>query len=485
MTLVNGGVSKVKLFKIVHPIGEVCVELGLVRREALDEILRLKRTGPLGEMLVESGKMTRTQLQEALREQLLRQMRWAARLPSNTVYGVYPGRDFLAAWKGGPRHIDPLAVVWATIAATDIDPSTMSRTLAKYEGIPLKLHPASQVARFGFSPQQRSLVNVLRVKPMQLADFTDCGIVRPADAQLVALALILTRHVDTGEGKVPLGVEQFGPASMSGHHLLDQIIHKSRGSGAPVSGQAAGGRRREILERAEAIGSLDFYDALGLPKDTPTATIQAEFFRQAKLWHPDRLEPDLADLKDKVTHVFARMTEAHQTLTNPTLRKEYDALLAGGSDDEREREQVQAALNAANNFQKVEMAVKRNEWDKALELAAKVCVEDPGQPEYESMHAWLLARGVNSNKRGDYTPMLERLTRALKSQPDNLRIRLYRARTFKMAGMVNESLRDFKAISKEDENNVEAKRELRLFKMHKNSESGEQEKSILGRLFKK
>src|SRR5690606_16988307 len=194
--------------------------------------------------------LTRTQLQEALREQLLRQMRWAAKLPPNTVYGVYPGRDFLAAWKGGPRNIDPLTVVWATIAATEIDPSTLSRTLAKYEGVPLKLHPASQVARFGFSPQQRSLVNVLRVKPMQLADFTDCGIVRPADAQLVALALILTRHVDTGEGKIPLGVGQYGPASMSGHHLLDQIIHKSRHPGSPAPGppgQAGGGRRQDII----------------------------------------------------------------------------------------------------------------------------------------------------------------------------------------------------------------------------------------------
>ena len=146
---------------------------------------------------------------------------------------------------------------------------------------------------------------------------------------------------------------------------------------------------------------------------------------------------------------------------------------------------MQAALNAANSSAKAEICVKRNEWGKALEHAASACREDPDQPEYEAMHAWLLAREVKNQDRKAFLPMIERLVKAVKAQPDNLRVRMYRARTLKLAGMVNEALRDFKAIADEDQSNLEAKRELRLFKMRAGDDGSGDDKSILGRFFKR
>ena len=155
-----------------------------------------------------------------------------------------------------------------------------------------------------------------------------------------------------------------------------------------------------------------------------------------------------------------------------------------GITDFSEHAEVQRVLKAASTFQKAEVLVKRGDWEQAKEAARQAAEGDPDQAEYEGLYCWLLARDINSSDSSDYLPIIDRLVKAVKRQPNNVGVRLYRARVLKIAGMVNESMRDFKAVVEAQPHQVEAQRELRLHRMRIGS--GESEAvGLLGRLFKK
>jgi DnaJ-domain-containing protein 1 len=76
-------------------------------------------------------------------------------------------------------------------------------------------------------------------------------------------------------------------------------------------------RRTEIEQRAQSIDGEDFYQMLGVAADATPEQVKSAYFQLAKNWHPDRLSSDLLDLKPLVARVFARFSEAYQTLSDP------------------------------------------------------------------------------------------------------------------------------------------------------------------------
>jgi cytochrome c-type biogenesis protein CcmH/NrfG len=76
--------------------------------------------------------------------------------------------------------------------------------------------------------------------------------------------------------------------------------------------------------------------------------------------------------------------------------------------------------------------------------------------------------------------------RAVKAQPNNMRVRLYRARVFRAMGKVNEAMRDYRSVTDTEPNNVEAQRELRLHRMRTGPNPDEETSGgLFGKLFKK
>ncbi len=238
-------------------------------------------------------------------------------------------------------------------------------------------------------------------------------------------------------------------------------------------------RRAEIAQKAEAIESANFYQVLGVEAGADVGVIQSAFLQLAKRWHPDRLPAPVGDLKPVVTRIFARMTEAHQILSNPRNRAEYDKLSATGGNSDDEQRKVQEVLRAASAFQKAEVLAKREDWVAALKVAEQAYQGDPHQAEYGALYAWIAARAAENP---NYEELLQILGRAVKMQRNNVRVRLYRAAVFKLAGQAQEAMRDYRVVSDLDPTNVEAQRELRLHRMRKESSPPP---GVLSRIFKK
>jgi curved DNA-binding protein CbpA len=261
----------------------------------------------------------------------------------------------------------------------------------------------------------------------------------------------------------PVGSPSTAPARRISSPLPASVVPAPPGA-APAPqflGTGTADLRLE-LEALTARLSGTHYDVLGVPPDAPVGVIQNAFFGLAKKWHPDRLRPEVSDLKDQATRVFARVSEASQVLSDATSRKEYDQALAGGAAAD-EAEQVQRVLRANTAFQKAEVFLKRGNLALAEKEALIAFQSDPSQADHVALHVWIQAQKPNA----DLTDLAVQLEKAAKSEPNNLRVRWYRGQLLKRLGRAREALHDFRFIVERDPRHTDAHREVRLYAMRR------------------
>jgi curved DNA-binding protein CbpA len=218
--------------------------------------------------------------------------------------------------------------------------------------------------------------------------------------------------------------------------------------------------RREAAERSQA-SKQSYYEVLGVPQEAAPSAIAAAYFQLAKRWHPDRLGPEYADLRDTAMRIFARIGEAHAVLADPEQRKQYDELVKTGEGAAEEQEQVQKVLRAATNFQKAQVMLRRNNLPGAEEAARAALADAPEEADHIALVAWL-----ESMKPGaDLEARLRELNRAVKMEGANLRVRWYRGQLLKRVGRERQAVEDFRLIAEKDPRHLDAQREIRLFEM--------------------
>jgi len=485
-----GGPAKAKVQDPVLFLGRLLVEQKAISEEVYERTLglALERRQLHGQVLLAEGAIDERTLREGLREQLSRQVLWMFSLPSETLFGYYDHLNFLERWGGEGVRVKPLALIWRGVRSY-AHAGHLAETLARFGDQPIVLHIDAPIRRFRFEPREQSVIDVLRAKPQPLKELLARGL---ADEQYVArlvYALIIMRQLETGvPGVEPIGVDE----APSSSRMQVAPVHKPRpasvaprpasGSmGAPVNAHPSSDPppplsppappvespeqaafRAEIRERASR-GGDSYYEILGVAEDALAPVIQAAFFVLAKRWHPDRLGPDLADVRDLATKVFSRMSEAHQVLSDPARRTEYDQVRKQGGGGAEEQEQIQRVLRGATAFQKAEVLMKRNNIAGATEEARKALELDPSQADYIALLAWLDAAQLNPN----LDDILARVEKAIRLEPNNTRIRWYRGMVLKRMGKNGKAIGDFRFIVENDPRHVDAQREIRLYEMRR------------------
>ena len=89
---------------------------------------------------------------------------------------------------------------------------------------------------------------------------------------------------------------------------------------------------------------------------------------------------------------------------------------------------------------------------------------EPKNPEYLALHAWLRVEAGELQPGPVAAEILAALTWAVREQRTNLEIRLYRGRVLSRLGRREEAIRDFSVVASMDEKNLEAIREVRLYR---------------------
>jgi curved DNA-binding protein CbpA len=492
-----GAPSKAKTAEPVVTLAQVLVEQGVIDEVAARAALTKmgEQNKLFGEILLAEKKIPYGRLQEALREQVVQKVIWLFARSPECVFGYYEGSDFLANWGGVPTRVKPLPLMWRGLRQY-VDEARVDALMARLGNTPLKLYFDAPVGRFKLDPHERGVVDMLRAKPMALGVLLGCGLGDPKRVRRVVYGLALTRQLDLGSGKPPIGIEEAPSAvGLSGLQPLETRPPKapSDGPAAPGAGGArqtsppttlpdsvaVRARKQEIRERADRQGE-SYYEVLGVAHTAPTSEIQTAFFQLAKTWHPDRLGAEFAEVRAEATRSFARMSEAHQVLGDEDQRRQYDELVQKGGGSADEQEQVAQVIRAATAFQRAEVHLKKRNLD-AAEQEAKAAVDgDPGQADYQALYAWVQAQRPHD----DYTQLIQRLSEALKAEPENRKALWYRGQLFKRAGDPKRAVRDFRSLLELDPRHLEAQREVRLYEMRKSAPKGEKG-GILGKWFKR
>jgi curved DNA-binding protein CbpA len=495
----DGGPAKAKVQDPVLYLGRVLVEQKAISEAVYQRTLSLAvETGKLhGQVLLEEGLIDEHVLREGLREQLARQVLWMFSLPPATLFGYYDRMNFLERWGGEGVRAKPLALIWRGVREY-AHAGHLAEVLERFGDQLILLHIDAPIRRFRFDRREQSIIDVLRAKPQPLHELLNRGLADPAYVRRLVYAMIITRQLETGiQGVEPIGVDEAPSSSrMPVANALPPppSIPSPRSSVSPDTAHASSqppvrsappprvespelaAFKAEIRDRASR-GSADYYELLGVAPDSIPSVIQAAFFQLAKKWHPDRLGPDLADVRDLATKVFARMSEAHQVLSDPNRRKEYDDLRKDGGGSAEEQEQVQRVLRAATAFQKAEVLMKRNNNVAALEEARRALELDPSQADYIALLAWVESSQLNANLE----EILARIEKAQRMEPNNTRIRWYRGSILKRLGKNGKAVGDFRFIVENDPRHVDAQREIRLYEMRKAEQRRTGQKSISDR----
>ena len=220
--------------------------------------------------------------------------------------------------------------------------------------------------------------------------------------------------------------------------------------------------KQKILERAAAISGQDYFQMLGLERDATPEIVQKAFFGLAKVWHPDRLPPALIDVKDACSKVFTHLTEAQATLCDAERRAEYMTLLKDGGATPDDQAKIHAILEAATEFQKAEIMLKRNDTAQAHEHARKALALDPEQADYLAMVTWLDSQKPEWIGREKTLEKIGILDRCIKMNANSERAYFWRGMLFKRIDEGSKAIKDFKKASELNPRNLDALREVRL-----------------------
>lgn len=455
-------------------------------------------------------------LERAAKELLTRQVVELGRLPRQSVWGFYSEQRFIGGeGEPGSASPEPLGVIWRVVQAyTPL--SSISQAVAKLGDPVLRLHRSAQVARFGFVAPEKALVDVLRAKPHQLSQLIQTKLAAPEVVERLVYTLLLTRHLDAGGGKEPLGVSatrlaarlresvpstRFRPRPRLHTPGGEAILEEPSANVAPTPITEQSEFRQRLQQKLDSLSTADYYRLLGVAPTTSSDDIQNAFLGMVKVWHPDRLRPELAELRPQVERLFARITEAHQTLVDEVRRKRYDELLDEGGGTVEEQEQIQAVIRAATAYQKAEVYLRKRAVEEAESEAKRALDNDPEQADYQALYAWILAQ-KNPLPR-PLSALIETLDAAVERSPKSVRNRFFRAQLLKRAGEDQRAIADFQWIVEQDRHHVDARRELRIYEMrgsihpHQKGKSGAGKvsgsvksppasgKGLLGKLFKR
>jgi tetratricopeptide (TPR) repeat protein len=175
---------------------------------------------------------------------------------------------------------------------------------------------------------------------------------------------------------------------------------------------AAEKMRAEVLDRLENLDSLDYYELLGIKRDTDTAALRKAYFSAAKRYHPDAIARlGLQAIRVEAGEVFARIAEANDTLSDDAKRRDYDTLLSGDGKG------VDAAVlaQAETFYRKGEILLKMGNFRGALELLQSAVGLYPDECVYQSDLGWAYFK----KNPPEIEPALKHLREALRLDPSD------------------------------------------------------------------
>lgn len=480
----RGAPAKARVAEGTLFLGEVLVDLGLIDRRISARTRKLAAAAEKthGQLLLKERHLDATGLYLGLREQLKRQVLQLCDLPDTTSYGLYRA-NYLSSWGDpGSWRVKPLPLMWRALVE-QLPIFFREKWLSGWGDTVLRLRSDAPVNRYEMTRSEMGVLNMIRAQAMSLEQLESSGVGDVEDVRRVVSALLLSRQLERdGQSKGPLGYNEPPetpgsvappPARTRTRPIRSQQLRGlnsqrsvSSEPSLPANSSPDFAELRQMVQDFKEQDPVTHYDVLDIPRDATSAQVRAAFFRLARLWHPDRLPSELADLKAEVSSAFSRITDAHQNLGDSRKKAAYDEKLLEVGDGKEEQEQVALILNAATAYQKAEVLVRKKSYQLALKEAKSAFEADSTQAEYQALYGWLLTTQPDCI----VAEALTLLDEAVLKEPENTTSLWFRGQVRKKIGQEMKAQGDFKKIVQLKPHHTDAAREIRVFRMRRRSD---------------
>jgi curved DNA-binding protein CbpA len=265
--------------------------------------------------------------------------------------------------------------------------------------------------------------------------------------------------------------------------------------------------RDDVTRKLHFFTSADYYEVLGVTRQATTAEIKAAYYQLAKKYHPDRYrQPEHAEIRSKLEALFARITQAYETLKEPPSRAQYEDRLRRPSGPLQGRDPLatsplilpaeerkpltgelnqqaaqpapsngatapsadpvapepQQAARAASPAQSADQyyaqgraRFDRKEYHAAVHLLREAVKIDSSKPQYHFHLGIALIRNPRTRREAEH-----HLSRAAELDPYNAQMRVKLGMLYKESGLTKKAEHYFREAIQLDPENRTAAREL-------------------------
>jgi curved DNA-binding protein CbpA len=186
----------------------------------------------------------------------------------------------------------------------------------------------------------------------------------------------------------------------------------------------------DFLARMEA--ATTHYEVLAITDDASASDIKTAYYDIARRYHPDRFRRDHdTSLHARVEALFARITQAYETLSDTGHRASYDSKLAARKNDRRSplrkvetptlTYSMRGETVTTPTHDRIELqfkeglaALQRGQNNEAAAIFASVAKVAPNDARYRAFHGRALAAHENTRRRAE-----AELRAALNIEPEN------------------------------------------------------------------
>lgn len=230
------------------------------------------------------------------------------------------------------------------------------------------------------------------------------------------------------------------------------------------------------------IGDKDYYEILGVSRDSTVEEIRDSYYQLVKHYHPDVNPNADHETRAKAEEIFTRITTAYETLSQGDKRAQYD------SHEELSalKSQAKYIYEAEMTFKKgITLLIQRNytEAEKHLREAVQM---NPDEAAYQGAHGWarFLAAEDKMSVLPEVRSCLENAIKMNDKIPENY---YYMGCVYKHTNDLRNAAKYFEKAIEIDPDYIEAKREVRLINTRRTNITNDKkiEKNFWSSLFKK
>jgi tetratricopeptide (TPR) repeat protein len=311
--------------------------------------------------------------------------------------------------------------------------------------------------------------------PIGLGELVSISGLREPDARRTIYGLVLTGMVQRASPSYAFRASETQRA-VEPRKTPEPKISAGEKTAATPAVAAPRDAQEELKEFLDQLGfATNHYEVLNVATSADPSEVKLAYYSLARRFHPDRFH-DLArtPLHARLEAAFARITQAHEMLSDPESRSNYDLKMTATrrtgdfsslSADLPLRSPADHGRGSTNGggdqqlaeqrFKEGAAALQRGETNTAIACLSAAAQMAPNQPRYRAYYGRALAAHQQSRRLAE-----AELQAAVKLDPTNASYRVMLAELYRDLGFSRRAITELQRVLSLDTKNAEARRML-------------------------